>query len=79
LWDHWNTRQVMRAGLLTTTLSELNRLYGDYCEATEGREPDVRKAMRAWIAYEGYARRYNRERGLDSVLSVAESNEKAVE
>jgi len=66
----------MRAGLLTTTLSELNRLYGEYFEATQGREPDVRKAMRAWIAYEGYARRYNRERGLHSVPRVAESNEK---
>jgi hypothetical protein len=50
----------------TTTLSELNQLYGLYCEATEGSSPDVRSAMRAWIAYELYARRYNRERGLDT-------------
>jgi hypothetical protein len=47
----------------TTTLTELNRLYGDYCEATEGEKPDVHKAVRAWLAYEVYARRYNRERG----------------
>ena len=66
----------MRAGLLTTTLSELKRLYGNYCEATEGSKPDVHQAVRAWIAYEIYARRYNRERGLNSVPGVAESNEK---
>ncbi len=66
----------MQAEPPTTTLSELNRLYGEYFEATEGSEPEVRKAMRAWLAYEGYARRYNRERGLHSVPGVAESNEK---
>ena len=41
----------MQATNLTTTLSELNRLYGEYCEATEGAKPDVRKAMKAWIEY----------------------------
>jgi hypothetical protein len=55
----------MQTELLTTTLSELNRLYGNYCEATEGTKPDVHKSVRAWIAYEIYARRYNRERGLE--------------
>jgi len=55
----------MQTALLTTTLSELNRLYSDYCEATEGSKPDVHKAVRAWLAYEIYARRYNRERGLE--------------
>jgi len=52
---------------LTTTLSELNRLYGEYFGATEGGNPDVQKAVRAWVAYEQYARLYNRERGLASV------------
>ena len=55
---------------VTTTLHELNRLYGEYFHATEGGKPDVHKAVRAWIAYEQYARRYNRERGLASVPLV---------
>jgi hypothetical protein len=66
----------MQPELLTTTLSELNRLYGEYFEATEGSKPDVHKAVRAWLAYEIYSRRYHRERGLGSVAGVAESNEK---
>jgi hypothetical protein len=56
----------MEGTALTTMLSELNRLYGLYCDATVGSSPDVRSAMRAWIAYELYARRYNRERGLST-------------
>jgi hypothetical protein len=56
----------METTRLTTTLSELNRLYGLYFEATEGSTANVQKAMRAWIAYELYARRYNRERGLEA-------------
>jgi hypothetical protein len=63
----------MQRELLTTTLSELNRLYGEYSEATEGEKPDVHKAVRAWIAYEIYARRYNRERGLRSVADLTSS------
>jgi len=31
----------MQATNLTTTLSELNRLYGEYFDATEGANPDV--------------------------------------
>jgi hypothetical protein len=57
----------MQATNLTTTLSELNRLYGEYCDATEGAKPDVQKAVRAWIAYEVYARRYTRERGVETL------------
>jgi hypothetical protein len=58
----------MQATNLTTTLSELNRLYGEYCQATDGTaKPDVQKAIRAWIAYEVYARRYNRERGVETL------------
>jgi hypothetical protein len=60
----------MQATNLTTTLGELNRLYSEYFNATEGAKPDVQKAVRAWIAYEQYARRYNRERGLASVPPV---------
>jgi hypothetical protein len=55
----------MEATTLATTLSELNRLYGLYFEATEGPTANVQKAMKAWIAYELYVRRYNRERGLE--------------
>lgn len=54
----------MQPESFTTTLTELNRLYGAYSEATEGAAPDVRQAMKAWIEYEQYARRYQRERGL---------------
>ena len=53
----------------TTTLSEMNRLYGVYVEATKG---DVRNAMSAWIAYEVYARRYKSERGLKINLEPRE-------
>lgn len=60
----------MQATNLTTSLSELNRLYGEYFDATVGAKPDVPKAVRAWIAYEQYARRYNQERGLASVPPV---------
>jgi hypothetical protein len=52
----------MQGTTLSTTLSEFNRLYGVYSEASATR--DVRQAMKAWIEYEQYARRYNRERGL---------------
>jgi hypothetical protein len=55
----------MQTEPLTTTLTELNQRYWDYCEATEGSKADVHTAARAWIAYEIYARRYNRERGME--------------
>ena len=50
---------------LTTTLSELNRLYGTYVEATNGEMPNSEELERAWINYEAYARRYFSERGLE--------------
>ena len=45
---------------LTTTLSELNRLYGAYYDATSGEDPKV--AEEAWKAYVQYVRRYKEER-----------------
>jgi hypothetical protein len=36
----------MQATNLTTTLSELNRLYGEYFDTTEGANPDVQKTVR---------------------------------
>jgi hypothetical protein len=53
------------AATLTTTLSELNRLYGIYVEANNA---DLAKADISWIDYETYARRYQSERGLTITL-----------
>ena len=47
---------------LTTTLSELNRLYGAYYDATSRKDPKVTE--QAWEAYVQYVRRYKDERGL---------------
>ena len=47
---------------LTTTLSELNRLYGAYYDATCLEDPKF--AEQAWEAYVQYVRRYKEERGL---------------
>jgi len=47
---------------LTTTLGEMNRLYGAYYDATSGGDPKV--AEQAWKAYVEYVRRYKEERGL---------------
>lgn len=49
----------MAAATFTTTLGEMNRLYGIYVEATNGEQ-----AQRAWTDYESYALRYTSERGL---------------
>ena len=46
---------------LTTTLSELNRLCGEYYDAT-GRSKD--EAEKAWTAYIEYVKRYKQERGI---------------
>ena len=54
----------MPAATLTTTLSELNRLFGLYHEVAEKKTPHSQEAQKAWIEYESYARRYNKERGL---------------
>lgn len=47
---------------LSTTLSEMNRLYGAYYDATCQEDPKV--AKQAWEAYVQYVRRYKDERGL---------------
>ena len=49
----------METATFTTTLSEMNRLYGIYADALNG-EP----AERARIDYETYVRRYQSERGM---------------
>jgi hypothetical protein len=55
-----NKRRLMVT--LTTTLSELNRLYGAYYDATCRKDPKI--AEQAWKAYVEYVRRYKDERGL---------------
>jgi hypothetical protein len=58
-------RKDMPAATLTTTLSELNRLYGLYYEAVDKHKTHhSREAERAWSEYESYARRYKDERGM---------------
>jgi len=47
---------------LTTTLSEMNRLYGAYYDSTCRKDSEV--AEQAWKAYVEYVRRYKDERGL---------------
>jgi len=47
---------------LTTTISEVNRLYGIYYDETSAN--NAYAAHRAWVAYTQYLREYNRERGL---------------
>lgn len=58
----------MPAAILTTTLSELNRLFGRYYEVADKKTPDSQEAEKAWSEYETYARRYNEERGLSSAM-----------
>ena len=53
---------------LTTTLSELNRLYGLYCAQVNKKNPNLQDTQKAWIEYETYARRYKQERGLKVTL-----------
>jgi hypothetical protein len=50
--------------LLTTTLSELNRLYSVYCEVASKKTPDSQEAHRAWTVNETYTKRYKDERGM---------------
>ena len=54
----------MPAATLTTTLSELNRLYGVYFEAVNKKTPSSQEAQRAWTDYEAYAKRYKKERSM---------------
>ena len=55
----------MQASTLTTTLSELNRLFGRYYELTDKKPSHAQEAENAWIEYVSYVRRYNEERGLN--------------
>ena len=55
----------MQTATLTTTLSELNRLFGRYYELVEKQRSDPQEAEKAWNEYVTYVRRYNAERGLN--------------
>jgi hypothetical protein len=55
----------MPAATLTTTLSELNRLYGVYCDVVNQKIPHSQEAQKAWTDYEGYATRYKKERSTE--------------
>jgi hypothetical protein len=55
----------MPAVTLTTTLSELNRLYGVYFEVVNKKTPNSQEAQRAWTDYEAYAKRYKKERSME--------------
>jgi hypothetical protein len=55
----------MQAATLTTTLTELNRLFGRYYELVENQTSDQHEAEKAWNEYVAYVRRYNTERGLN--------------
>lgn len=70
-----NTRQTtkvdsltMQRVILSTTLSEMNRLYGVYCGVTNEETPNTEQAEKAWVNYETYVRRYQTERGLNVTL-----------
>jgi hypothetical protein len=54
----------MPAATFTTTLSELNRLFGLYHEVADKKTPNSEEAQKAWMEYETYVRQYNKERGL---------------
>ena len=56
----------MQAATLTTTLSELNRLFGLYYEVIGKKPSNAQEAEKAWIDYVTYVRRYNEERGLNA-------------
>jgi hypothetical protein len=49
---------------LTTTISELNRLYGLYEEAVSREAPDGIEISKTWFAYLNYCHQFKTERGL---------------
>ena len=55
----------MPAATLTTTLTELNRLYGVYFEVMNKKTSNSQEADRAWTDYEAYAKRYKKERSME--------------
>ena len=54
----------MPAVTLTTTLTELNRLFGHYYELVDKKTSNSPQAEKAWLEYVAYVRRYNEERRL---------------
>jgi hypothetical protein len=55
----------MPAATLTTTLSELNRLYGVYFEVVNKETHNSQEAHMVWTEYESYAKRYKKERSME--------------
>ena len=49
----------------TTTLGEMNRLYGVYCEVKNAEYLNAEQAAKAWSDYETYTLRYKSEHGLN--------------
>ena len=66
----------MPTATVSTTLSELNRLFGLYSEVADKMKPWSEQAQNAWSAYEAYVRKYSQERGLKITLErqVADSS-----
>ena len=60
----------MQKVLFTTTLGEMNRLYGVYCEVTNGKKPIAEQTRKAWSDYAAYAQRYSSERGLKFTVEI---------
>ena len=70
-YERMRIREVggqMQAATLTTTLSELNRLFGRYYELID-KKPSL-EAEGAWMEYVAYVKRYNEERGLNMSLEA---------
>jgi hypothetical protein len=55
----------MPAAALTTTLSELNRLYGVYFGVVNREKPNSVEAQSAWRDYQAYSKRYMNERSME--------------
>ena len=56
--------------ILTTRLSELNRLYGVYYEVAEKKTANSQEAQKAWIEYETYATIQKRARHVDHTKNL---------
>jgi hypothetical protein len=55
---------------LTTTMTELNRLYGLYHDAASAMPPRGIEISKAWFAYLEYVKKYNAERHIPDHLSL---------
>jgi hypothetical protein len=49
---------------LSTTITELNRLYGEYHEESNKLQPNGILVAKAWFAYVEYCKVFNAERNL---------------